>query len=189
MRFSTVSRKANQDSTTGLFVALYLILLAFFIILTKDLSFNDYKQTIAMRSLQETFGRPKEQSIMFGRLADVKIDEFSLQIEKLIKDYGQIATSSNEDRLKVIIPLEAIYYSDEKDFRNEKIDDMMRLTSIIKRWANIENMRISVRLGETNIAQDNDRLEFFEKRTFGESHMVGISTNSKNLEINIERNI
>ena len=173
MQFSTASKKPTQD-TTSLFVALYLILLAFFIILTKDLSFDDYKQTIAIRSLQETFGRPKEQQIVFGRLDNVKIEDFSLQLEEVTKKYGAISTSANEDRVKVKIPLSKIYYADEATFRNEKMDDMMTITHILRRWSEKESLRVSVYLNETKFEQDAERLKFFQKRIGGLNSMIGL---------------
>jgi hypothetical protein len=193
MQFSTASKKTNLESTTGIFVALYLILLAFFIILTKDLSFNEYKQTQAMRSVSETFGRPKIQSIVFGRLNNVKLEDFSVEIESAIKKYGKIATTNNEDKIIVTIPQQALYYADQYNFRDEKLDDMMNLTSIIKRWSDNENLRITINLDETNFEQDKKRLEFFNKRIYGKKPMIGLKLNkgseTKNLIIQIERNI
>lgn len=192
MQFSTASKKPAQD-TTSLFVALYLILLAFFIILTKDLSFDEYKQTTAMRSLLETFGRPKEESIVFGRLDNVKLDDYSTEIEKLIRNYGTIYTTNNEDVVKVKIPQSVLYYGDESHFHNDKMTDMMQLTSILKRWTDSEPVHISVTLSETNLKQDRERLDFFYKRIFGKKPMVGLRTEhdalEKNVEIKIERNL
>lgn len=189
MQFSTASKKTDQDSTIGLFVALYLILLAFFIILTKDLSFNEYKQTTAMRSLYETFGRPKEQLIVFGRLSDVQLEDYSIRIEKLVRGYGTVETNNNQDLIKVTIPLDAIYYGDEDTFRNDKLNDMMNLTSLIKNWADSEQIRISLLLGETNIEQDSQRLKFFHERIFGNKPMAGVQPNGTDMEITIERDL
>lgn len=193
MQFSTASNKSNTESTTGIFVALYLILLAFFIILTKDLSFNEYKQTEAMRSLAETFGRPKQESIVFGRLNNVKLEDFSMEIEKSIKGYGTVSTTNNEDKIIVNIPQDAVYYADQYNFRNEKLDDMMNMTGIIKRWSDSETLRITINLDETNIEQDRKRIEFFKRRIFGENPMIGLNftpdKENKAIEIIIERNL
>lgn len=193
MQFSTASKKSNIESTTGIFVALYLILLAFFIILTKDLSFNDYKQTIAMRSLGETFGRPKQQSIVFGRLNNVKLEDFSMELEKAVKDFGTVSTTNNEDKVIVTIPLQAIYYGDQYKFRDERLDDMMNLTAIIKRWSDSENLKIIISLDETNLEQDKKRIDFFKKRVYGDDPMIGLNleqkSDVKNVEIVIERNL
>ena len=190
MHFSTASRKSNQDSTTGVFVALYLILLAFFILLTKDLSFDDDKKTIAMRSVGETFGRPQQQEVAFGRMANVKIEDYALKIEKIIKAYGAVTINTDQDKLQISIPLSAIYFGDESDFRNERMDDMMALTSLLQNWTNVEQLHISANLTETNFALDQQRLDFWRKRIYGEKPMIGLKIDTKNnLEITIERDI
>ena len=190
MHFSTASKKSNQDSTTGIFVALYLILLAFFILLTKDLSFDDDKKTVAMRSLGDTFGRPQTQTFAFGRMANVKIEDYALKIEKAIKGYGVVNINIDQDNLKVIMPLEELYFGDESNFRNNRIDNMMELTAIIKNWADAEQIRISVNLSETNFTLDQQRLEFWRNRVYGKKPSIGLKIDSeKSLEIAIERDL
>lgn len=180
--------QSNPESSISLFVSLYLILLAAFIILTKDLSFNEYKQTVAMRSLHTTFGRPKDQAILFGRLDQIKLEDYSLEIEKIIKKYGKVTTNNSEDLIKANIPLDALYYADESSFRSETIDDMILLTSLLKNWAGNEELRIQINMTETNLQLDQRRLDFFRKHSAGVRPLIGLKISDiKELEIIIER--
>lgn len=180
-------RQSNQDSTVGLFVALYMILLAFFIVLTKDLSFDHHKKTVAMRSLHESFGRPMEQPVVFGSLSQVTLEQYALEIEAITKDFGKVYTNLSEDIIKLRIPLKNIYFADEINFKDERIADMTRLVSILQRWQNTENIAITVQLSETDFKKDQKRLVFFSKNLSKMKNLVGIELdNNQELEFIIE---
>jgi hypothetical protein len=165
-------------------------LLTIFIILGKNSSYSENKANLVKKSIEDEFGSTKKKEVIFGRLANLKLDDYFLQIDKLIKSYGTTIISNDQDKLKILIPLEAIYYADEANFRNERMDDMMQLSGILKNWADNENIHIQVNMSETVYALDEKRLNFFRQNIKGERPLVGLKLSKvKNLEIIVERRI
>ncbi|PIR32847.1 MAG: hypothetical protein COV36_03455 [Alphaproteobacteria bacterium CG11_big_fil_rev_8_21_14_0_20_44_7] len=182
MHFSTAYEAKNTSlpSSVTIFVALYLILLAFFIILTKDLSFDQHKKTVAMRSLQETFGRPKIQMIKFGRLNEVKIEDFPAEIEKIFGQSATVIVPIAGDDVTVIIDKDYLYYSDEVNFKPEQIEKMMDFRALLAEWHEVANPEFIISLSESSYELDSARLEYFRNNLAGARLSTGLTSDSDN---------
>jgi len=189
MQFSTVFNKPAVASNAALIVSLFLILLTIFIILSHNSSYDPNKMNLVKQSVEDIFGT-KKKDVIFGRLANLKLDDYFIQIDKIVKSYGSVVTSNDEDKLEISIPLQAIYYSDEYNFRSERMDDMMQLITILKNWSDNENIHIKANLSETVFELDLKRLDFFRRNIAGENPLIGLKiSKDKRLDIVIERKI
>jgi len=169
-------------------VSLFLILLTIFVILSNGSSYDHNKQQAVKQSIEDTFSKKKKDAVIFGRLTYLKLDDHALELEKAVKKYGTITTNNDEDKLRITIPLSAIYYSDEPSFLSTSIADMMLLVSILKNWSDTETVHINVSLSETTPEQDEQRLNFFHKYIQGERPQIGIKiSKEKTLDIIVER--
>lgn len=188
---SSIAYKKKDNSVPSsiqLFVALYLIMLAFFIILTKDLSFDDYKQTTAMHSIYKTFGKPKSQKVLFGKLEQTKIEDFAGALENLFKDDAKIIVSANGERFRMEIDKSYLYYADEVSFRLDRIEQITEMRNILRQWSNKENPIFTASLSQENYALDKKRISYFTDNFNNVSFNIGIDMNeSKKLVIKSEK--
>lgn len=191
MQFSTASSHTKRDlkqTSISMLVSLFLILLTIFVILSNGSSYDHNKQQAVKQSIEDTFSKKKKDAVIFGRLTYLKLDDHALELEKAVKKYGTITTNNDEDKLRITIPLSAIYYSDEPSFLSTSIADMMLLVSILKNWSDTETVHINVSLSETTPEQDEQRLNFFHKYIQGERPQIGIKiSKEKTLDIIVER--
>lgn len=182
MRFSTVSKKddSSVSSSISLFVALYLILLAFFIILTKDLSFDEYKQTVAMHSLLKTFGHPKTQEIYFGVIEEGKIDEFPAAMKEIFRDNIEIIIPADNSHITLKFDKDYLYYPDEAKFKQEAFEKIIEFRDILRSWKERDNPKFTVRMSFSDYKTDKERLAYFRNRFGDISFFIGLDYNQDN---------
>lgn len=182
MHSLTASKQKDNSvpSSITLFVALYLIILAFFIILTKDLSFDDYKQTVAMHSIYKTFGRPKTQEVYFGVIDEGKIDDFHGEVEAIFGDQGKIIVSVDSSKFELHLDKDFLYFSDEVNFKPEVLDSIVALKDVIRRWHIAKQPSFLVGLSETDYEIDKQRIDYFRTDFSDIEFITGLNVDNNN---------
>lgn len=187
MPFSTaynekLGGKKNDEtpSSITLFVALYLIILAFFIILTKDLSFDEYKQTVAMRSLHENFGRPKVHENVFGSLEEMSVDQFPKRLDKIFGQSGTVEVDPDSGFVKLRVKKNFLYYADESEFKPRRAEQIEKLQRLVEQWYLADNPEFSVEMSLDEYELDKKRLQFFKDDFSGIVIEVGLLTDRRN---------
>ena len=187
MHYSTASDNSVPSSIT-LFVALYLIILAFFIILTKDLSFDEFKKTVAMHSIYRTFGHPKTQEIYFGVIDEGKIDEFHAELETIFKEDAEYIMSPDNTKFTLKFKKDFLYFEDETYFKPEVLERIVQFRDVIRRWNTRDKPEFTVGISLSNYEADKQRLSYFQNRFGNIKFNAGMHIdNESSLEIIVER--
>lgn len=175
------SEPSSVPSSIALFVALYLILLAFFIILTKDLSFDKYKQTVAMHSLYKTFGRPKTQEVYFGVTEEGKIDAYHAEMEEIFKGKAEIILSSDGNKFTLKMKKNDVYFADEVDFKPEIFDKIVEFRDVVRRWDERDQPNFTIAMSADNYQADKERLQYFQNRFGNIEFKIGLNLDDENI--------
>jgi hypothetical protein len=154
-----IADEGQVPSTAPLFVSLYIILVSFFVVLTKDLDLSSNQSGEAFRSVKQKFGKPEDQLQSYTQLVKPKFNEFVLELEKIFLTNAIIETTINGDRTSIISDKEFYFYADETNFKPQNTELIAKLQELLSKWNRRETLQITYKIGGTNFEQDKARLQ------------------------------
>jgi hypothetical protein len=166
-------------SSVTLLVSLFLILITFFVIINHAPSKDSKKKEVALKSMQNMFGKPEHNKINFGGMIKPKMDDYALEMEKLFGANAHIEATVNNDEISINASKNFFYFSDEVPFRPEKMDLLVKLQNILLRWDKSAHLKITFTLGASDYALDKKRLENFRRLMSRPGIDIGIDDNNK----------
>ena len=168
-------------STTAIFVSLYLILLCFFIVLTKDLSLDEKKSQAVMRSVYQKFGKPEsENDITFGSIRKPILDDFVTDIEKLFGEYATVQTTIDGHITTITTQKSFFFFEDEASFRPDKTELLMKIAQLMKKWSAKEDTQFTILLSLDDYQDDKQKLESLKLLIGNINIDFGIQQNGSN---------
>lgn len=132
--------KEGGDSSTALFLGLYLILLAFFVLLNTLAHIQEEKVKAAISSLEATFTsevlNPGERARLSLKPGTAGIsDSFRAEVRDLFQAAIPLARFQLQTRgnvLRVSVRTEALFYPGEARVRAEAVDLFSRLARVLQ---------------------------------------------------------
>jgi hypothetical protein len=155
---SQVFQKPNEASVFALFVPLYLVILAFFVLLNTISEENPVKKDGAISSIGESFAAGKgradvENRALFMDFAQIVTTYFD-DIEKELKSAyktDEIIVERKGYKIKINIPLRKVFLKDSADI----IEFEKRLFNRLVKTISLERQGVSVKV---NIKVDSESL-------------------------------
>jgi len=144
-------KKKKSDNTTGLFVSLYLIVLAFFVVLNSISNQDQNKVDAATESVTRVFENPFEPEANFvdvsaNEAAVTPNDEFSDQIRgvfaSLVGFDGKFPTKGG-DIVKVEVNLNDLYVEGSSEFRPDQHPFLEQLSAFLAGGRSSERREIN----------------------------------------------
>lgn len=160
-----VADEGRVPSPAPIFVSLYIILISFFVIMTKDLDLASTQSGDALRSVQKKFGKPENQMQSYSQMVKPAFSNFVLELEKIFGTDAIIQTTINGDKTSIISAKDFYFYADEINFKPQTTNILSQLQNVLNKWNNSEKIQITYKIGSTNYQQDKIRTKRFSELT------------------------
>jgi hypothetical protein len=187
---ANIGEEAQVPSATPIFVSLYIILLAFFVVMTKDSDLKSSKAEIALNSIYEKFGNSEKEFVAVSDIAKPKVADYAKQIELLLKDVAIIESSLNGEDTTIIFDKSAIFYADETNLKPGRNLPFEKLIEIVKKWQREQKISLQIIVSLENFELDKQRLDFLVQSFANNSIKIGFNRGTKdkiNLNIKVEK--
>ncbi len=165
----TQPEPAEQQDSAPLFVSLYIVLLAFFIMLTSMATVDKVKMQEAQESLAKAFSFMDIQADVPEFFAEAGID---LSVTQFFNELQNIASSfvpleklsvyTHGNTMEIVFPAEFLFEAEQATFRETNQPFVKRVADVLARWQKglrleveilVGNRRGQVRLIETGHGQ------------------------------------
>lgn len=167
-------------SSATLLVSLFLILITFFVIINKNAHPDAAKRKAVLESMQEKFGGPTDDLQAFGGVVQPKLEEFTLQLQRVLGKDAMVESTINGDATKVTFAKELFFYADETEMRTEKIQRAQQTSEVLKNLMGGKDVKISIIMGLENYDLDVKKLTAFKNALGITEAEAGFATNSTN---------
>lgn len=134
-------RQDSDDKSIILFLGLYLLLLAFFIVLNSISTFEEEKTYAVLSSVAATFGwegsggvEPRPAATVEGKF--VEPEEFHEKIADLVQTafpLAQIRILTPDRLMQVSLPAESVFFANETRFRDEALTFLADVADVLDR--------------------------------------------------------
>ena len=139
--------------TAALFVSLYVVILAFFIMLTSNAQFNVEKSKRVTESINKAFSMEMESDIqpfiesagnqvsatqMFDEIREMITVEINIEEQKILQD---------DRHMELRIPVGALYNKGQTDFRSDRQFLMKRLVATMEKWRDEKIISVDIMHG------------------------------------------
>lgn len=129
-----------EARTAALFVSLYVVILAFFILLTSNAQFDDKKTRIAIQSVNEAFSTEQELHVIpftssVGNEAVVMQMFESIQTAVATQvplEEIRIITSGNV--MRMTMPVSSLYHEGQANLRSDRSTFYRTVSKIVSKW-------------------------------------------------------
>ncbi len=147
----------SRPDYAALLVSLYLVLLAFFIMLVAMSEFDITKQDKAVASLQDTFAISRQiQTLEYmpSPGLEVLVQELFAELRDtvaLLMPLKKLEVIEHHDELMIMVPMEQLFARDSTAIQPQKQPYLRQLSELLKRWQYELMIDMDIVLGTTNI--------------------------------------
>lgn len=130
---------ALSTSSAQLFVSLYLVILAFFIVLNSMAKIQEERTSTVIQSIKSTFKTEQQDAASFIRISEpigsnIAVTSFNSRVKSIAEDVLQISKSKiiqRGDQLEILVQAEQIFIKNERKLRSDSTQFINKLANEI----------------------------------------------------------
>ena len=176
---ATHQEEASLPSTTTIMVSLFLILVTFFMVLNKNADHDPLKSKAVIENIQTKFGKPTDKLEAFGSVVPPKVQEYTLELQRLLGENAKVEATIDGTKTIVIITKDVLFYADETELREDKILLAQKTSAILKKIHAGKPIKIDIIAGSQNYKFDIKKLEALKNAIGITDTNIGIDTNEQ----------
>lgn len=142
-----------KSNNATLFVSLYIVLLAFFILLNAISVIDEERHKEAMTSVQSTFRLPREMNAEIkdpATGAKMVVDAFFAELKEVIEmavPLEKITVTERGNLLQLAIPVEALFERDDYIVKEKALPFLTRFARSLKYWMSGMTLEVEMLFG------------------------------------------
>jgi hypothetical protein len=171
--------QSSVPSSATMLVSLFLILIVFFTVIISNSNMDAGKKNAVMESVKEKFGKVEDDTIRFGQVMPIKINDITKQLLSIFGEDAKIETSIDGSQTIVTLKKSSFFYNDETNLRGEKYEKMIELQRFLKTQEIYGKLHVTLLMGLEEYQKDSTRLNNM-KNIIGYNNMdIGLTANDK----------